>query len=166
MSRHSKATGFQPVRLDRLIEESRHDTYRLRGKLPEPTVCPGCGAVFHDGHWQWLTRPDGAHEESCPACHRVADDFPAGYVHLSGAFVAEHEAELLHLLDRVAGEESGERPLERVMARRTESGGLLVTTTGIHLARRLGEALHHAYQGVLDFHYNEAEMLLRVYWSR
>ena len=33
-------------------------------------------------------------------------------------------------------------------------------------ARGIGEAIHHAYQGDLEFHYNPAENLLRVNWSR
>jgi len=28
------------------------------------------------------------------------------------------------------------------------------------------EALHHAYQGELEFHYNPEQNLLRVNWSR
>lgn len=166
MSRHSKATGFQPVRHDRLIQEQRHDTYKLQGKLHEPTVCSGCGAVFHAGRWQWLARPAQAHEGKCPACHRISDDFPAGFIHLTGDFLAGHESEIRHLVDHTAEAESADHPLEQLMAIRPENGGLLLTTTGIHLARRLGEALHHAYQGSLDFHYNEDDMLLRVFWSR
>ena len=42
----------------------------------------------------------------------------------------------------------------------------MVTTTDIHLARGIGEALEHAYQGELEFHYNEGENLLRVHWAR
>lgn len=166
MSQHSKATGFHPVRHERLLRERRHDTYKSCGKPVEPAVCPECGAVFHAGRWQWLPRPAQARGEMCPACHRLADDFPAGHVHLSGDFLAGHAQELMHLINRTAAEESGEHPLERIMATTADDGGLLITTTGIHLARRLGEALHHACQGDLEFHYNQEEMLLRVHWRR
>ncbi|MBS1188849.1 MAG: hypothetical protein H6R10_641 [Rhodocyclaceae bacterium] len=166
MSKHSKATGFHPVRHNRLIEEYRHDTYKTRGKPAEPAVCPVCGVVFHDGRWQWLPRPAQAEPETCPACHRIADQFPAGFVQLSGDFLADHDQEVMQLVNHTASEESGRHPLERIMATTAADGGLLITTTGIHLARRLGEALHHAYQGELEFHYNEDEMLLRVHWRR
>ncbi len=33
-------------RSDRLIKEQVHDPYMSRAKLPEPTVCPECGAVL------------------------------------------------------------------------------------------------------------------------
>lgn len=166
MSSHSKATGFRPVRHDRLLQEERHDAYKLRGKLAEPTACPACGAVFQDGHWQWLPRPEGAAEEQCPACHRIADDFPAGFVHMTGEFLAAHREELTQLIHHEAAAEAEAHPLERLISATAEDDGLLVTTTGIHLARRLGEALHRAYKGNLEYHYNEDEMLLRVSWQR
>lgn len=166
MSRNSKATGFRPVRHDRLLQEYEHDTYKSRGKLPEPTLCPRCGAVFQEGRWQWAERPPQAPEERCPACRRIEDDFPAGFVHLSGDFLTAHADELTHLVNNAAGLENKTHPLERIMATAQEDGGLLITTTSIHLARRLGEALHRAYKGELDFHYNEEEMLLRVHWRR
>jgi hypothetical protein len=43
--------------------------------------------------------------------------------------------------------------------------GTLVTTTDIHLARGIGDALHHAYRGDLEYHYNPEQNLLRVTWS-
>jgi hypothetical protein len=41
-----------------------------------------------------------------------------------------------------------------------------VTTTDIHLARGIGDALHSAYKGELEYHYNKEENLLRVEWRR
>lgn len=166
MSKDSKATGFHPVRHDRLIHEREHDAYKQRLKLPEPTVCPQCGAVFHQGRWQWAPRPPAAHEEICPACHRIRDEFPAGFVHLAGEFFTAHREELMHLLRNEAEREGAEHPLERLIGTQDEDGGVLATTTSIHLARRIGEALHHAYHGELEFHYNDEEKLLRVHWRR
>jgi hypothetical protein len=42
----------------------------------------------------------------------------------------------------------------------------MVTTTDMHLARGIGEALQHAYQGDLEYRYNPDQNLLRVSWSR
>ncbi len=158
--------GFRPVRRDRLIKEHVHDTYKAREKLPEPTACPDCGAVYSKGRWQWLSRPDGAHQQVCPACHRIRDDFPAGYVTLGGEFFAQHREEILGLVRHQAEKASGEHPLERIIGVREQRGGVLVSTTGIHLARAIGEALASAYQGELQYHYNEGENLLRVQWRR
>jgi hypothetical protein len=52
------------------------------------------------------------------------------------------------------------------MAIQADGRGVVVTTTGAHLARRIGDALQHAYKGELDYRYNKADNLLRVNWSR
>lgn len=158
--------SFRPVRRDKLIQERVHDTYKLRGKLPEPTACPDCGAVYHKGRWQWLPRPNQAHEQPCPACHRIRDRLPAGYVTLSGGFFGQHRDEILNLVRHHGERERTGHPLERIISVEPYNGGVVVTTTGIHLARSLGEALEHAYQGLLEFHYNDGENLLRVDWTR
>jgi hypothetical protein len=62
--------------------------------------------------------------------------------------------------------ERREHPLQRIMAVEARGEGLLVTTTDVHLARRIGDALHHAYKGELDYRYNKQDKLLRVSWSR
>jgi NMD protein affecting ribosome stability and mRNA decay len=162
----TRFTDFHPVRRDRLVQESRHDTYKAKHKLPEPTVCPQCGAVFHEGRWQWLAKPAQAHEEMCPACHRIHDDFPAGYVTLSGAFLNAHRDELLHLAKNQEEHEKAEHPLKRIMKIEDQEDGVMISTTDIHLARGIGEALHRAYEGTLEYHYNEQENLLRVVWER
>lgn len=166
MKAHRSFTDFHPVRRDRLIQEEVHDTYKSRTKLPEPTVCPGCGAVFHEGRWQWAAKPVGAHEEMCPACHRIYDEFPAGYLTLGGKFFQAHREEILHLVRNEGEREKTEHPLKRIINIEDHDDGVLVTTTSIHMARRIGDAVHHAYQGGLEFHYNEEENLLRVNWTR
>ena len=166
MTNRSNPAGFHPIRHDRLLQEAVHDTYKTKGKLPEPTVCPDCGAVFHAGRWQWLEKPKDAHQASCPACHRMRDRFPAGYVSLAGEFLTAHEAEILQLIRHREAREKTEHPLQRIMDIEKTEHGSLITTTDIHLARGIGEALHHAYQGELEFHYNPEQNLLRVNWSR
>src|SRR2546421_12752803 len=72
-------------RQDRLLRELIHDPYKTKGKLPEPTVCPICKAVFRDGRWEWAESwPESARQEICQACHRTKDDYAAGIVTLSG----------------------------------------------------------------------------------
>ena len=41
----------------------------------------------------------------------------------------------------------------------------IITTTDIHLPRRIGQALHSAYKGSLDVHYDEEGYFIRVHWS-
>ena len=158
--------GFQPFRHDRVLLELLHDSYKMRGKLPEPTVCPTCGAVYHAGRWQWIAAPENAHQHTCPACHRIQDQYPAGYVVIKGPFFAAHRDEVLRLVQHQETREKAEHPLQRIMGIENLEDGVLVTTTDIHLARGLGEALHHAYQGTLELHFHPEESLLRVSWER
>ncbi len=160
------AAKFHPIRLDHPLMETVADSYKTKGKLPEPTVCPDCGAVFHAGHWQWLEKPKDAHQANCPACHRIRDNFPSGYVSLTGDFFAAHEAEILQLIRNHEAQEKAGHPLQRIMAIEKTGQGTQVTTTDIHLARGIGDALHHAYHGELELHYNQEDKLLRVNWSR
>lgn len=166
MTARTPVPGFRPVRRNELRPERIHDTYKLTKKPAEPSVCPECGVVFHAGRWQWASRPANAHEVVCPACHRIRDRFPAGFVHVGGPYFAAHRDELMRIVRHREEKEKAEHPLARIIAVADEAGGVLITTTDMHLARDLGEALHHAHQGDLEFHYNEAENLLRVHWSR
>ena len=166
MTRKSIAPGARPRNKSKIFAERVHDAYKSSAKLPTPTLCPQCGAVFAEGRWSWLPRPEAAHSEMCPACHRIHDHFPAGYVKLEGEFLAQHRAELIQLVRNLEKKEKAEHPLQRIIDIVDEDGGVLVTTTDIHLAHGIGEALHHAYKGTLDSHYSPEEKLLRARWSR
>ena len=159
--------GFRRIeRHDGIFQEYVHDAYKAKGKPPEPTVCTECGAVFHAGRWQWLARPAKAHRETCPACQRIHDHYPAGFLTLQGVFFRSHCEEIMNLVHNHERRERAEHPLQRIMdVEETSNGTFLVTLTDIHLARGIGEALHHAYQGELDYHYNPQENLLRVSWT-
>lgn len=159
--------GFHQIqRHDGIFQELVHDAYKAKGKLPEPTVCPQCNAVFREGRWRWGDAPAKAHHTTCPACHRMQDHYPAGFVTLSGEFVSTHRDEIMNLVSHHEHNERAEHPLQRIMAVEEIEGEVLVTTTDIHLARGIGEALHHAYRGDLEYHYNPAGNLLRVHWTR
>ena len=157
--------GFRMLRREQLLQEVVHDTYKLPRKLAEPTRCPDCGAVYREGRWRW-NGGGPAHEARCPACQRIRDNFPAGFVSVSGEFFARHRDEILALVRGTEAAEKAGHPLERIVKIADDTGGVLVTTTGVHLARRIGDALEDAYKGTLEFHYNKEEQLLRVAWSR
>lgn len=156
----------QGGRRDKLLQPERQDVYRNRGKYAEPTVCSRCQAVFHEGRWTWGAAPPGAQRAVCPACQRAADRLPAGTIELGGPFFHEHREEILNLVRNEETAEKKERPLERIMEIGAREAGALVTTTGVHLARRIGEALARSYQGAFDFRYGENEEFIRVSWTR
>lgn len=153
-------------RRDRLVQEKRHDTYRRQGKWPEPTVCKECGSLFQDGRWSWNRAPKEANRVVCPACRRIADSYPAGYVEIRGSFFKEHREELLNLIRNEEKLEKGEHPLERIISIVDENEHTLVSTTGVHIARRIGKALSRAYEGDFSFQYGDDEKSIRVWWNR
>ena len=151
---------------DRQIEDVAHDPYHARSKPAEPAVCPQCGLIYHKGRWQRAARPEKANEHLCPACHRVNDRAPAGYITLSGPYVGAHGEELQRLIRNEEAREAQDHPLQRIMQIESAQGVLTVTTTDVHLARRIGDALHGAFQGELTVKYNPDEYLVRVSWTR
>ncbi|MBE9536680.1 MAG: ATPase [Proteobacteria bacterium] len=153
-------------RTDRLIHEHIHDPYRNRKKLKEPACCSQCAAILENGRWHWGDRPEGANEELCPACRRINDRCPAGKLNLSGDFLKEHRDEVIGLAQREERKEKGEHPLHRIINIEEGNTRVEITTTDIHLPRRIGGALHKAYGGDLDFHYKEETYFIRVNWKR
>lgn len=155
----------QPRR-DRLYEERVQDPYQAREKWKEPTVCPDCNAFYHKGHWQWGDSPDGAHQRRCPACARIHDKVPAGFLTLQGDFLAGHHDEILHLIRNHEAKEKNQHPLERIMSIDEQEGVVTVQFTGSHLAQGTGEAIHNAYQGELEIQFNDKDAQIHVNWSR
>lgn len=157
----------RPHRQDRLIRERIHDPYKLRQKLREPTRCPQCGAVFQNGRWTWSRAPVlDPEEELCQACQRINDGYPAGEVHVGGAFVSAHKNEIVGLMRNIEQAENGNHPLNRIMAIDETDDGLLVTTTDIHLPHAIGHALKDAWEGDLGVHYDEEGYFARIEWRR
>lgn len=151
---------------DRIFDDKRVDPYQARGKYHEPTICAECGAVFHRGRWIAGSPPNGAHCDRCPACRRIHDKLPAGWVTLEGAFYAEHRDELLRLVRREAEYERREHPLNRIMAIEERPARAIVSTTDIHTPHRIGTALKRAFHGELETRYGHDEYSVRVIWRR
>ena len=162
----SRRGRLQPVGRDRLLEELVHDSYKAEKKLPEPTRCPDCAAAYIKGRWTWGTAAAGARQIRCPACQRIHDKFPAGFVRLEGGFLRAHREEILNLIRHHEAREKAQHPLQRIMAIEEDAEGVTATTTDVHLARDIALALERAYKGELLFHYNKEDNLLRATWVR
>jgi hypothetical protein len=158
--------GFRMKRQEQLLVGMGNDPYKARGKMRGATRCADCGAVFHRGRWTWRATPSHAAAGLCPACRRIRERLPAGFVRLSGPFAREHREELLGRARRCEEAERRAHPLQRIMAVEALPEVVLITTTDPHLARRIGEALRDAYKGELRVRYSDDERLVRVYWTR
>lgn len=153
-------------REQRILQDLVHDSYRLPRKLTEPARCRECGAVYRDGRWTWAPRGGPARSVRCPACQRIRDAAACGYIRLGGEYFAGHKDDVLRRVRACEREETREHPLERIIAITPVRDGTLVTTTGVHLARRIAHALQHSFKGELESRYHKAENVLRANWSR
>lgn len=160
--------GEDSQRRDRLVRERVHDPYKTRLKVKDPTVCPQCGAVYRGARWTWdkLLPDEQAGKELCQACHRINDKYPAGELTLAGSFLEAHRDEILNLVRNTEKVENEEHPLHRIMDIEKKDDHTLITTTDIHLPRRIGQALFNAWEGDFDFHYDEEGYFIRVNWKR
>ena len=164
----SSQTPQSPTRRDRLLKQPQADAYRAGRKLPEPTLCKVCGAVFTGGRWQWLDAlPETAQETRCPACQRIHDRVPAGFLTLSGSFFDEHREEIMRLVHRHVERQRLQHPLQRIIdSRPLEKGGIEISFTEYHLPKGVGEAVKNAYQGELQITFAGASGQERVSWER
>ena len=161
-----------------ILREQRHDPYRPKAKPKEGSTCPDCHAEVIKGAWRWVSpwASPSAHPSTaqrapahlrCPACERIRVHDPAGLLTLDGSFVHEHLPALKALIGQEAQHQTTEHPLERLMeVEDLAGGGLLVTTTGLHLARAIGHALERSFHGQLHQRYAQGETRLRVHWHR
>lgn len=149
-----------------MLRERIHDPYKSRHKRRESTVCPVCGACFCKGRWQWTkARSTKAREKICEACRRIKDKYPAGLVTLKGAVVTTDKTGILNLVRHVEQLEKAEHPLHRIMDIEQKAASMVISTTDVHLARRMGEALHRAYKGTLAWLYPKEGDFVRVNWT-
>jgi NMD protein affecting ribosome stability and mRNA decay len=166
-TRAKKMQNRIPPRIDRLIHERIHDPYKTKSKPPEISVCPVCFAVFKGGRWQWAAFwPIKAHRQTCQACHRIRDNYPAGIITITGSFALSHRTEILNLIRNKEREEKSEHPLHRILQIEEQPSSLVIKTTDIHLPHAMGEALRHAYKGSLAVQYSEETYFIHVRWSR
>jgi NMD protein affecting ribosome stability and mRNA decay len=153
-------------RWGRAQESERQDPYALITKPAEPTACPQCGAIYRDGRWQWSPFTTVAHGQLCSACRRINDRQPAGLLTLRGSVLHAKKSEIIQLVRHQEEAEKAEHPLNRIIAIDEQSDAIVVTTTDIHLPRRIGKALRRAYRGELKLAYDEDSYFIRVSWHR
>jgi hypothetical protein len=123
--------------------------------------------VYEKGRWRWKEEwPSGIHQETCPACCRVLDRYPAGFVSLEGPMVRENRREVLDIIRSEQRRETLEHPLNRIMSIEERPAGLMVTTTDVHLPRLIGEAMRRSHKGTLRVTYDRHYYSIRVEWRK
>ncbi|WP_041468274.1 BCAM0308 family protein [Chloroherpeton thalassium] len=149
-------------RLSQSSVQSRYDQF----SWPEATFCPTCGALYLNGRWTWQKRDSHQHQSQCPACQRTQENQPAGQIELRGKFLKVHHHEIINLILTTEETEKAAHPLERIMSISDQDDTVVIRTTGIHMACRIGKALSRSYKGDYDFQYGDHEQFILVSWKR
>jgi len=150
----------------RVLDDLRHDPYQPRGKYAAPTHCAICGAVYERGSWRWGEAAPGSHAETCPACKRTQDRMPAGRLTLAGPYAALHKRELVQVARGQERMERAEHALHRIMTIDERADAVDITTTDVHLPRRIGEAVKRSHDGELTIDFGKDAYEIRVRWER
>jgi NMD protein affecting ribosome stability and mRNA decay len=154
-------------RRDKGIKQKRHDVYKQRGKLSEGTTCTTCGVVFSKGRWVWDYTGETRKQITCPACRRIKDNYPAGFIELSGDFFDENRQEIINLVHNLEIQHKEEHPMQRIMRiLKSRDRITLIETTEVNLARRIGDSISRAYQGQYTFQYDDNYNRIRIQWVR
>lgn len=164
MTGRAKHPGWKKDR-PRGVPSRRPGIYRREAKAAGGFVCQGCGIIQHAGKWYFGAPPLAQLEAGhCPACERVRDRYPAGTLRIPTTLLAQRDA-VLHLIRNVEAAEKAEHPLERLMEIEESDGYLVVTTTGVHLARAIAHRLAKELHSRPQFRYADGEELVHVDWN-
>ncbi|WP_175750358.1 BCAM0308 family protein [Burkholderia pyrrocinia] len=166
MNRSNSGPGRNYLRRDQRMPPHTKDSYRDPKRPKGDRICEGCGAVCDEGRWTWYATPLDRRQLECPACKRMRENAPAGELVLHGDYLRAHRSAILELLEHQADLETSEHALERIMEIEKSRDTLVIRTTGMHMVRRLGEALLHAHHGNLALNYRDSEDMLRAQWTR
>jgi len=139
-------------------------------RLPEPTVCERCGAVFQRRSWNTERAPSPAalaraRWRVCPACKQQAAQEWYGRVRLRGGFVAAHEDELRQRIANVASRARSTQSQRRVVSVERDGDGLEVLTTSQKLAHRIVHELRKAFRGRASYTWSD-DRTLEAVWER
>ena len=146
MTSKSSGQGSSRERRWELDRSKSHLGAEPERKASAALLCEHCGVVLQGGRWSWIDPPpEGARRGSCPACTRIRERKPAGTIRLRGEDFATHQEEIAGLARNQEELERPEHPLERMIQVQATPDGLILTTTGVHLARRIANGLERRF---------------------
>ncbi len=154
--------------------DTEKDPYLLKGTPKGRAVCTQCATVYDDKRSALVSREETLRKAEskdfisvlCPACMRIKDDFPGGYVTIKGDFLREHKDELLGLVRNKEDIARSNNPLERVMAIKEGAQGIEITTTTEKFAQMLGKEIHKAFSAKVDYKWSADVKVARITCTR
>jgi hypothetical protein len=83
---------------------------------------------------------------------------------LRGSILHAKKSEIIQLARHQDAAERAEHPMNRIIAIDESDDVVVITTTDIHLPRRIGKALKRAYRGELKLAYDDDGYFVRANW--
>lgn len=149
------------------------DPYLPKEGLHDMALCRECHAIYHNKRWfldealyQERVRGKGSLLVLCPACQKIRDRFIEGFVTLKGDFLKGHKEEILNLIRNKEERARSYNPLDRIIEIKDKGDVVEITTTTEKFAQRIGQILHRAYHGEVEYKWSEDDKVARVAWSR
>ncbi len=138
------------------------------GRLPEPSACERCGAVFSRRSWRragaapLLAR---AHWTICPGCKQASKEVGFGRILLRGAFVAANEELVRRRIANVAARAKSTQPERRISSIERQGDVIEVLTTSQKLAHRIVHELKKVFRGRATYAWSDDGTLFAT-WQR
>ena len=136
-------------------------------------ICPRCMAVYDGQKWfydegehQRLVRTRKAEEMLCPGHERIEKRRIDGVVNLKGEFLKNHYDEAVNLINNIAEKQLHRNVASRVFNMHQNGEGLVVETTEVSLAERIGKEFEKAFHGDLSIQWLQDAEFVRVLWQR
>jgi hypothetical protein len=159
----SLSRGFTRTKKRRPVEAAA-------GRLPEPSVCERCGAVFSRRLWRRDRKVTGAFLERarwvrCPACVQTAEQTGFGRVVIRGAYALANEAVIRRRIANVASRAARTQPERRTSTIDRHDDLIEVITTSQKLAHRIVRELKKSFRGRASYAWSDDGTLFAT-WER
>jgi len=100
----------------------------------------------------------------------VADRNPSaesgGVIRISGAFLLDHEEDILNLVKHQGSLSEQKNPTAKVTTIEKSDGTIVVTASDHNLVMKIGKALTHAYKGSHNYKFRDGDKFVEVDWKR
>jgi NMD protein affecting ribosome stability and mRNA decay len=140
------------------------------GRLPEPSICQGCGAIFSRRLWRKNHKIGAAvlaraHWMRCPACQQADQGVGFGRVVIRGAFALANESAIRRRIANVASRAAHTQPEHRISAIERRAETIEIITTSQKLAHRIAHELKKVFHGRASYAWSD-DGTLRATWER
>lgn len=150
------------------LDPDKRDPY-LPDEGPEEAVeCRSCGAIHYDKRWSLKKEAPAeilkktVDKVLCPACRKIHDKYPEGFVTIKGDLVRERRDEIMKLVRNKEERAMHFNPLDRIIDITEHGDRIEITTTTEKLAQRIGQMLHKSFHGEVEYKWSGDVKMARV----